>query len=127
MKFWNDPEWVAKTPLITVGLFESANVGQIVQMLTHHTAAGQSLVSWVSVNAALWAWANFYRVMDSCDKCGHPVASHGLIFVSPYSKQAVCERYRGRFRFARWTLKVGICLNLIVIATVAYFRATGRG
>ena len=125
MKFWNDPEWVAKTPLVTVGLFESANVGQIVRMLTHHTAAGQSLVSWVSVNAALWAWANFYRVMDSCG-CTHERNHHD--FNSDHECFVCdCMRYRGKFRFARWTLKVGICLNMIVIATVAYFRAIGRG
>lgn len=104
MKIWNDPEWVARTPLITVGLFETANLGQIVRIWTHHTAAGQNLTSWFEVNVALWLWANFYRVMS---KAG-PMQAR-------------------QFRFARWTLKIGIVLNTALILSVAYFRAIGRG
>lgn len=62
MKLWNNPVWVARTPVLTVGLLEGANVGQLWRMWTQHSALGQNVWSWLSVNIALWLWLNFYRV-----------------------------------------------------------------
>lgn len=92
MTFISDPKLVNKTPIITVLLLESANLGQIVRMWTEHTAAGQSLLSWISVNVALWLWGNFYRVC------------------CPEQKYAI------------YANMMGICLNAAVILTVVWFR-----
>jgi len=98
IRFYDDPEWVGRTPLLTVLLLESANIGQMVRMWAYHTAAGQSLISWLCVNLALWLWGNFYRV------------------ITPEQK------------WARRCNAVGITLNTGVILTVAYFRyVMGRG
>jgi len=96
MKPWNDPAIVTYSPIVTTCLLETANVGQMIRMWTHHTAAGQSLVSWACVQVALWLWANFYRV------------------VTPDQK------------WARFTIKIGIALNFGVMASVAWFRYVVR-
>jgi hypothetical protein len=88
VKIWRDPRWVSYTPIATTCLLETANLGQIVRMWTYHTAAGQSLTSWCCVNVALWLWANLYRV------------------ITPDQK------------IARYTIKVGITLNTLVILRV---------
>lgn len=92
MRPWNDPKLVAKTPIATVFLLEYANVGQLVRMWSEGSALGQNIWSWVSVNAALWLWLNFYRV------------------VTP---EAV---------WARRATVAGIVLNGAVIFSVAWFR-----
>ena len=92
MRFWNDPKLVAYTPLITTGLLEIANIGQMLRMWTYHTAAGQNIISWCCVNLALWLWQNWYRV------------------ITP--DQWV----------ARFAIKVGISLNTGVVLTAIYFR-----
>ena len=91
-RFWNDPTWVSRTPLITVLLLESANVQQVGHMWSCRTAAGQSITAWFCVNIALWLWLNFYRVL------------------TPEQK------------WARRSTAIGIALNSAVILTVAYFR-----
>lgn len=64
MAFHSDPVWVARTPILTTILLEAANVQQMWQMwVVDHSARGQSLLGWLSVQAALWLWLNFYRVM----------------------------------------------------------------
>lgn len=94
-KLWSlrsRPSWVEKTPLVTTGLLEAANVQQLWRMWSEQTAAGQSIWAWMSVNAALWLWLNFYLVFNRDNK------------------------------FAVWGTRVGIGLNSAVILTVAYFR-----
>jgi hypothetical protein len=87
---------VDKTPIITTLLLEAANVQQLKRMWTEHTAAGQSITAWVSVNIALWLWVNFY------------------LNFNPDNKWAI----RGT--------ALGIALNTTVILTVAYFRYVAR-
>jgi len=94
MMLWKDPKWVARTPILSVMLLESANVGQLWRMWAVRSALGQNLESWLFVQAALWLWLNFYLVM--------------------VPKQ---ER-----RFAVWGTALGIALNAGVCLTVAYFR-----
>lgn len=92
MKFWNNPKIVTCSPIVTTCLIESANVGQMVHMWTYHTAAGQSLWSWILVNIALWIWGNFYRV------------------IMPEES------------IARLSIRAGIVLNMGVILSVIYWR-----
>jgi uncharacterized protein with PQ loop repeat len=92
VKLLNDPKFVSMTPIATIFLLESANIGQIFHMWTERTAAGQSLSSWICVNVALWLWGNFYRVC--------------------------CPEQKWAIR-ANW---VGVILNALVIATVIWFR-----
>lgn len=94
VKLWNDATWVARTPMLTVLLLEYANVGQLWRMWHEQSALGQNVWSWVSINAALWLWLNYYRV----------IVPGGL-----------------RSAAARATM-VGIALNATVILTVAHFR-----
>lgn len=91
-RFWNDPKWVDKSTMGAVILLEIANVSQLHRMWTEWTADGQSLVSWIAVNCALWIWLNFYRV------------------ITPQA------------RFAIWGTRIGVFLNSLVIVTVAFFR-----
>lgn len=87
-----NPTIVEKTPLITTLLLEMANVGQLWRMWTTWTAAGQSVWSWLSVQAALWLWLNFYLVFNRKNK------------------------------FAIIGTSVGIALNMLVILSVVFFR-----
>jgi uncharacterized protein with PQ loop repeat len=48
-------------PVAAQVLLEWANVSQLVRMWREHTAAGQSLVGWLSVFAALLLFLAFYR------------------------------------------------------------------
>lgn len=96
-RFWNNPAVVAKTPIATVFLLEGANVGQIARMWAAHSALGQNVWSWVLVNAALWLWLNFYRVITPDEV------------------------------WASAATALGIALNAGVIASVIWFRAIGRG
>lgn len=86
------PKLVDKTPIITTLLLEGANLQQLWRMWTEGTAAGQSITAWMSVNAALILWLNFYLVFNRDNKW----AIRGTAF--------------------------GILLNSLVILTVAYFR-----
>lgn len=92
MRFWNDPKFVSKTPILTVFLLESANVSQLIRMWTEKTAEGQSLWGWMMVSAALFLWCNFYRVCCPKEK------------------------------WALWTTMFGIFMNALVILSVVYFR-----
>lgn len=47
-------------PIATTILLEGANVSQLIRMWTEHTAAGQSLLAWLSVCLALGLWAFYY-------------------------------------------------------------------
>ncbi len=87
---------VDKTPILTTFLLEGANLQQLYRMWTEKTAAGQSITAWVSVNLALLLWLNFYLVFNRDNK------------------------------YAIWGTTVGIGLNGLVIATVAYFRYFAR-
>jgi hypothetical protein len=88
-----DRKWVLRTPIITTFLLEIANVQQLWQMwVIDHSADGQSLTGWLSVQAALWLWLNFYRV------------------ITPEA------------RFAIWGTRVGIALNMTVCLSVLYWR-----
>ncbi len=89
---WNSPKWVNKTPIITTLMLEIANAGQIWRMWTERTAAGQSLIAWISVNLALMLWYNFYRVITPNEK------------------------------WALWGTAAGIIMNWGVIFSVIYFR-----
>lgn len=62
MDFFDNPKLVEYTPLLAVPLLEAANVSQLWQMWTEWTAAGQSILGWCLVHAALLLWWNFYRV-----------------------------------------------------------------
>jgi hypothetical protein len=92
VKFWNNPTVVGKTPLLTTLLLEYANAGQLYRMWTEHTAAGQSMWSWLSVGTALWLWCNFYRVC--------------------------CPDQKFTLRCTQF----GVFMNLLVVLSVAYFR-----
>jgi len=92
LRIWNNRRIMAKSPLITTVLLEFANIGQIARMWHEHTAAGQSLISWLSVQAALWLWLNFFRLFNP------------------------------EQRFAFWCQALGICLNMLVCLTVIYYR-----
>ncbi len=92
MKVWNNPRIVSYSPIATTCLLESANVGQMIRMWRFHTAAGQSLTSWVCVQLALWLWANWYRL------------------ITP-------DQW-----IARLTIKIGIALNFGVILSVIWWR-----
>jgi hypothetical protein len=95
VRLLSDAKWVARTPMLTVALLEYANIGQLWRMWREQSALGQNVWSWIAVNAALWLWLNYYRV----------IVPGGL-----------------RSTAARATM-VGIALNGAVIATVIYFRA----
>lgn len=89
---WNNLKWVGKTPIITSLLLEGANLHQLWRMWAEQSALGQSLLGWIQVNLALILWWNWYRV------------------VTPEQKTA-----------QRMAL-LGIFINLLVIASVVYFR-----
>lgn len=95
MRLWNDPAVVDKTPLLTTALLEAANAQQLWRMWSEHTAAGQSLTAWLSVNCALLLWLNFYRV------------------VTPHARWAIVGT------------AFGVLMNTAVILTVAWFRYFG--
>lgn len=90
---WRKSEWfINYSPVFSTILLEYANFGQIVEMWTEKTAEGQSLLSWLAVNLALWLWLNFYMV------------------ATPQRKWAIrCQM-------------LGIALNLIVVFSVVYFK-----
>ena len=89
----NDPKWVLRTPIVSVILLEAANIQQLVQMwILDHSAKGQSITAWASVQAALWLWLNFYRV------------------ITPQAFWAI------------WGTRLGIALNMAVILSVYYWR-----
>jgi hypothetical protein len=92
LRFWNNPTIIGKTPLVTTFLLEYANMGQLWRMWTEHTAAGQSLWSWLSVGMALVLWCNFYRVC--------------------------CPKERFAFRCTEF----GILMNALVCLSVVYWR-----
>lgn len=92
MRFYNDPNVISKTPILTVFFLESANVSQLYRMWSEKTAEGQSLWGWMMVSAALLLWCNFYRVC--CPK----------------------------ERWALWTTMLGVFMNALVILSVVYFR-----
>lgn len=98
MTIFKNPRFVSYTPVLTTLLLEGANVGQLWQMWTERTAAGQSILSWVLVNVALWFWVNFYKVKTPGEK------------------------------FAIRATQAGIAMNTAVIVTTIYFRyVVGRG
>jgi uncharacterized protein with PQ loop repeat len=92
MKFLRNPQLVSYTPLVTTLIFEAANVGQLIEMWSKKTALGQSLFSWSIVTFALLLWLNFYTVKTPDEK------------------------------WAIWATIVGILMNLVIVATVAYFK-----
>ena len=94
MNILSDPKWVLRTPIISVLLLELGNLQQLWQMwVVDHSAKGQSITAWLSVQAALWLWLNFYRV------------------ITPDAVWAI------------WGTRVGIALNMSVVLSVLYWRA----
>lgn len=73
---------------------EYANAGQLYRMWRVHSALGQNVWSWISVNVTLWLWLNFDYV----------VVPGG---VKSWAFRATA---------------LGLVLNTCVILTVAYFR-----
>lgn len=91
----SDQKWVLRTPIASVILLEAANLQQLYQMwVVDHSAEGQSVTAWLSVQVALWLWLNFYRV------------------ITPQARWAI----RGT--------QLGLALNMSVILTVLYWRYT---
>ena len=92
MSIFSDPKWVGRTPLVSVGLLELANIQQLFRMWTEWTAAGQSLWGWIFVQIALWLWLNFYRVLTPNEK------------------------------FAIYGTALGVVMNSLVILSIIFFR-----
>ena len=93
LQLLSDKTWVLRTPIISVILLEAANVQQLWQMwVLDHSAKGQSITAWLSVQLALWLWLNFYRV------------------ITPEAKWAI------------WGTRLGIALNMLVVLSVLYWR-----
>lgn len=68
-------------------------MSQLWQMWSTGTAAGQSIMGWISVNLALILWLNFYHTFTPDQK------------------------------FAIWGTRLGLLLNGSVIASVWWFSA----
>lgn len=83
--------WIARIPLITTLLLESANASQLVRMWREHSALGQSILGWSMVNLALILWFIYYRVMLPNQK------------------------------LPQYCTAFGIAMNAAVIGTAAYF------
>ncbi len=81
-KFWKQPNVVSKSPLVTTLLLEYGNVGQLYRMWTEHTAAGQSLWSWLSVGLALVIWANYYHTLYPQHKWAFRCTCFGVLMNS---------------------------------------------
>src|SRR3982751_5835424 len=86
---------VSKFPICTSFLLEGANIGQIWRMWSEKSALGQSVVSWVLVNIALWLWVTFFIVKT-------PKEHFAIFFQS-----------------------LGILINFLVILSVVYWRTYG--
>lgn len=89
---FRDPKYVKYTPILTLGLLESANVLQLIHMWSTGTSVGQSPWGWLCVNLALLLWLNWYTVFTPDQK----LAIYGTC--------------------------VGIVLNAAVIATTIYLQ-----
>lgn len=62
MRKLTDPLFVGKWfPIGGAAFFLWGYLGQIWHMWSQHTAAGQSLVGWLELWLALWAYWHFYR------------------------------------------------------------------
>lgn len=94
MRFWDNPKLVTRGTVLSQILLELGNISQLIRMWTEHTAKGQSLIAWVSVNLAILLWLNFYRVCVPADQRKWPII--GTV--------------------------IGWIMNVAVILTVAYFR-----
>lgn len=92
MSLFNNKALVSKCPIITTILLEGASVGQIVRMFSEHSAKGQNVWSWLSIDLALLLWWNWYRVMTPEDK------------------------------IAKLSTVVGMTITTAVVLTVVYFR-----
>lgn len=75
----NDKRWIRYTPIVTTSFFQLATFGQIYQMVTQHTSAGQNPVSWLLGCISLGLWLNWYRVMTPDHKIPWYTALAGLI------------------------------------------------
>ena len=60
---WNNKKWVARTPLLSTLLVESANAIQLARIWQQGTAQGQSLTAWLCVGLAILVRFNYYRVI----------------------------------------------------------------
>lgn len=89
---FNNQRLVSLTPLVTAVIFETANIGQIIEMWRKRSAEGQSVFSWCIITLALMLWYNFYRVKTPDEK------------------------------IAIYMTGVAIIMNWIVIGTVIYFK-----
>lgn len=58
----NNREIVKYTPVVTVILFESGGVMQMLTMFQEQSSADQSLVGWILGGVALTLWYNWYRL-----------------------------------------------------------------
>lgn len=60
---WNNKKWVARTPLLSTLLVESANLIQLARVWREGTGQGQSILAWVCIGLALVVRFNYYRVI----------------------------------------------------------------
>lgn len=88
--------WASRIPIITTMLLESANLSQIIRMVTERSARGQSILSWLLVVIALLLWSYYFRVITPKEK------------------------------IALWSTYLGVVINSIVLGCVIYFRVRGR-
>jgi hypothetical protein len=62
-RWLTDPALVGRIfPLVGVAFFLECYCGQLWQMWTKHTAAGQSLAGWIGLLIALWTYHRFYSI-----------------------------------------------------------------
>lgn len=92
MTWYRDPTWVARFPLAASLLLELANFQQLWRMWSEGSALGQSIGAWISVQAALWLYLHFYRVLTPDQ------------------------------RWAILAVRISIGINWLVIGTVCWFR-----
>jgi len=91
--FWRNPQWMNKAPVVSSILLEGANLGQLVRMWTEKTAAGQSLISWCMVSAALCIYLQFYRVCTPGQKWAVRMTAFGVAFNAAVILTVVWFRY----------------------------------
>ena len=60
---WNNKKWVARTPLLSTFLVESANLIQLARVWQEGTGRGQSITAWMCIGLALLVRFNYYRVI----------------------------------------------------------------
>jgi hypothetical protein len=67
------------TPIITVALFETGNIGQIIQMIIQHSALGQSPIAWLLYTVGLLMWFLWWKRFEPTQKMPRYAALAGAI------------------------------------------------